>query len=224
MFESWFKALSSANHQLDFDYALHATTNSAGFQVRDVKYYTDGYTSGRFTPLDIAQKILNLLDEKNHELNSFCDYRRELVLAAAKESTERWKAGKTLSKVDGVPAAVKDQLATVGHTRKNGLDLEDKDTMKDFDTVLVHRLRKAGILIIGISHMTQMGMAVFGNNPSKAHGTCKNPMNPDYYPGASSSGTAAAICSGIVPWGIGTDGGGSIRMPSSQCGIVGIKV
>ena len=146
------------------------------------------------------------------------------MLAAAKESTERWKSGKTLSKVDGVPAAVKDQLAVVGHTRKNGLDLEDKDTIKDYDTVLVHRLRKAGILIIGVSHMTQMGMAVFGNNPSKSHGTCKNPMNPDYYPGASSSGTAAAICSGIVPWGIGTDGGGSIRMPSSQCGIVGIKV
>merc|ERR1712227_1055699 len=75
-------------------------------------------------PLDFAQKILNLLDEKNHELNSFCDYRRELVLAAAKESTERWKSGKTLSSVDGVPAAVKDQLAIVGHTRKNGLDLE----------------------------------------------------------------------------------------------------
>jgi len=71
--------------------------------------------------------------------------------------------------------------------------------------------------------MTQMGMAVFGNNPSEYHGTCRNPVNPNHYPGASSSGTAAAITSGMVPFGIGTDGGGSIRMPSSQCGIVGLK-
>ena len=84
-------------------------------------------------------------------------------------------------------------------------------------------MKEAGIVIIGITHMTQMGMAVFGNNPSKLHGTCRNPVNPNYYPGASSSGTAAAICSGLVPFGLGTDGGGSIRMPSSQCGIVGLK-
>jgi Asp-tRNA(Asn)/Glu-tRNA(Gln) amidotransferase A subunit family amidase len=101
--------------------------------------------------------------------------------------------------------------------------LSEKDSIKDFDTVLIQRVKAAGLVIIGISHMTQMGMSVFGNNPSTTHGTCKNPMNPAYYPGASSSGTAAAICSGLVPFGIGTDGGGSIRMPSSQCGIVGLK-
>ena len=84
-------------------------------------------------------------------------------------------------------------------------------------------MKSAGIMIIGVSHMTQMGMAVFGNNPSEYHGTCRNPVNPNHYPGASSSGTAAAITSGMVPFGIGTDGGGSIRMPSSQCGIVGLK-
>ena len=84
-------------------------------------------------------------------------------------------------------------------------------------------MKSAGIMIIGVSHMTQMGMAVFGNNPSEHHGTCRNPVNPNHYPGASSSGTAAAITSGMVPFGIGTDGGGSIRMPASQCGIVGLK-
>ena len=64
-------------------------------------------------------------------------------------------------------------------------------------------MRAVGILIVGISHMTQMGMAVFGNNPSEHHGTCRNPVDPQYYPGASSSGTAAAIASGIVPFGLG---------------------
>lgn len=207
----------------DLSHVLQAPTNDKGFVVRDAKFYTDGYKSGAFTPLDIAERILAVLDEKNNELNAFCDYRREFVLAAAQASTERWKTGKQLSVVDGVPTAVKDQLAVVGHTRKNGLDLSEKDSLTDFDTVLIQRVKAAGLVIIGISHMTQMGMAVFGNNPSTTHHTCKNPMNPAYYPGASSSGTAAAICSGLVPFGIGTDGGGSIRMPSSQCGIVGLK-
>jgi len=207
----------------DLSHVLNAPTNEDGFVVRDVKFYTDGYKAGKFTPLDIAERILAILDEKNDELNAFCDYRREYVLKAAQESTDRWKAGKQLSIVDGVPIAVKDQLAVIGHTRKNGLDMEEKDSIKDYDTVMIQRVRAAGLVIIGISHMTQMGMAVFGNNPSKTHKTCKNPMNPAYYPGASSSGTAASICSGLVPFGIGTDGGGSIRMPSSQCGIVGLK-
>lgn len=142
------------------------------------------------------------------------------------------------SELDGVPAVVKDHIYVKGLTARNGLSFQNdisksskncilyvtyNNFLESIDSIIVERMKSAGIMIIGVSHMTQMGMAVFGNNPSEHHGTCRNPVNPNHYPGASSSGTAAAITSGMVPFGIGTDGGGSIRMPSSQCGIVGLK-
>jgi len=203
------------------DCALATDIESNGFKMKTCKYFTDGYKSGSFTPRDIAEQILKIIESKNDELKAICDFNRELVLSQADQSSQRWKSGNQLSELDGVPAVVKDHIDVKGLTARNGLSFQND--IKKNDSLIVQRMKSAGIMIIGVSHMTQMGMAVFGNNPSEHHGTCRNPVNPNHYPGASSSGTAAAITSGMVPFGIGTDGGGSIRMPSSQCGIVGLK-
>ena len=109
----------------------------------------------------------------------------------------------------------------MGLIQRNGIEQPwQADTE---DTFIVSKMRSAGLIIIGHSKMTQRGFSPIGYNPSKFNGTTRNPINTDYYPGGSSSGTAACIASGLVPFGIGTDGGGSIRIPSSWSGISGLK-
>lgn len=100
-----------------------------------------------------------------------------------------------------------------GLTTRCGMEIEGK--VAQADSVVVERLRKQGMIILGQVNMHQMGVGVTGVNPSKYAGFCPNPYNLDYHPGASSSGTAVALALGIAPVGIGTDGGGSVRIPAS---------
>ena len=93
--------------------------------------------------------------------------------------------------------------------------MEIEGKVAQADSVVVERLRKQGMIILGQVNMHQMGVGVTGVNPSKYAGFCPNPYNLDYHPGASSSGTAVALALGIAPVGIGTDGGGSVRIPAS---------
>jgi Asp-tRNA(Asn)/Glu-tRNA(Gln) amidotransferase A subunit family amidase len=123
-------------------------------------------------------------------MRALCDWRPEYILQQAAESHDRYLAGKPLSDLDGTFAVVKDHVAVKGLTSRYGLSFHNK--IQDEDQILITRMKNAGIIIVGISHMTQLGMSVFGSNPSKLHGTCKNPVNTKYYPGASSSGTAGA--------------------------------
>ena len=117
-----------------------------------------------------------------------CDWRKEYILQQASESTNRYNNSAPLSPLDGTFTVVKDHISVKGMTARYGLSFINK--IEEEDTVVVERMKRAGIIIVGISHMTQLGMSVFGANPSKLHGTCRNPVNPNYYPGASSSGTA----------------------------------
>ena len=144
-----------------------------------------------------------------------------LLREQAIESTMRYKEGKPLGILDGVPCVVKDQICVKGLMRREGLPFITERSLDD--APIIRRLRDQGVIIIGMTNMQQVGLGAFGNNPSQYHGECRNPHNPEYYPAGSSSGTAAAIASGLVPFGIGTDGGGSIRLPAAICGIVGIK-
>ncbi|XP_015759129.1 PREDICTED: fatty acid amide hydrolase-like [Acropora digitifera] len=91
------------------------------------------------------------------------------------------------------------------------------------DAAIVKKLRDGGAVIIGLSNMHELGIGVTGNNPNRLHGTPRNPYNVDHYTGGSSSGSAVAVASGLCPVAIGSDGGGSIRIPSAACGIVGVK-
>lgn len=191
------------------------------FRYRRAFEYVQAYRNSQLTPLDVAERVIETIKRTNPNLKMLCDWHPEMILEQARESTERYISGKILSPLDGTFCVVKDQISVAGHCNRSGLSFINK--IEDGDAPLVTKVRDAGIIIVGISNMTELGMSVFGANPSSYHGTCRNPINTDYYPGGSSSGTAAAICSGLVPFGIGTDGGGSIRMPSCQTGIVGLK-
>jgi len=96
-----------------------------------------------------------------------------------------------------------------------------KKTPAERDSTIVARFREMGALLIGKANMTEIGMGVTGLNPH--HGTTRNPYNPDHYTGGSSSGPATSVAAGFAPVALGADGGGSVRTPSSFCGLVGLK-
>ena len=196
--------------------------NSApNFKPSTVKDYTDAYLSDRLSPIEVAERIIENINQLNPKLNMICDMDDELIREQALESTIRYKTKTQLGPLDGVPCVVKDQIGVRGLMRRDGLPFLTEKSLDD--AVIIRRLRNQGIIIIGMTNMQQVGLGAFGNNPSQYHGECRNPHNPDHYPGGSSSGTAAAIACGLVPFGIGTDGGGSVRLPSAICGLVGIK-
>ena len=104
---------------------------------------------------------------------------------------------------------------------RDGLPFQNQAAIDDAE--IIRRLRHHGVVIIGMTNMVQLGLGAFGNNPSEYHGECRNPHDVQYYASGSSSGTAAAIACGLVPIGLGSDGGGSVRIPSATCDIVGLK-
>ncbi|KAH7014150.1 amidase [Microdochium trichocladiopsis] len=190
--------------------------------------YREMYLSGEVTPLDVAHVILPLIRRDTsppgpHSL-AWHDVKVELVLAAAKASTERYAAGQSLGPLDGVPSAIKDEYEMTGYTTTLGsaneyaiAKLEDGKP----DAWNVRQMEAAGIVIFGKASMHEFGMDTSGNNIT--FGTTRNPFNPAYYPGGSSGGSAYAVASGLVPIALGSDGGGSIRIPASYCSVFGLK-
>lgn len=196
-------------------------TTKTNFRYMTCSDYIHVYQSGEATPVSMAKTIIKNIKLLNLSLNGICDWNEQSIIQQATASAERWKNGTQLSPLDGIPIVVKDHLPVKGLITRNGCE---RDIEPDEENcVVVQRVLDAGIIIIGISSMTQRGCSAIGYNPSKFHGTVRNAVNPQYYPGGSSSGTAAAVASGLVPFGIGTDGGGSIRIPGSFSGLVGIK-
>lgn len=195
--------------------------DSKEFRYRSALEYVQAYKNRKLTPTDIAERIVETIKSTNPKLRILVDWHPEMILEQARDSTERYFSRKVLSPLDGTFCVVKDLLSVNGHCRRGGLSFGN--TIEEIDDVIITKIRDAGIIIVGISNMTELGMSVFGGNPSPHHGTCRNPINTDFYPGGSSSGTAAAISSGLVPFGVGSDGGGSIRMPCCHTGIAGLK-
>lgn len=194
-----------------------------GFRFASAFDFADAYRNGTTTPEEVAQKVLDHIqasDAGDKPLRAFIAVNRDDVMRQARESTERHKAGKPLGILDGVPVAIKDEMDMTPYPTTVGTAFLGK-TPAAQDATTVARLRSAGALLVGKANMHEIGINVFGLNPH--HGTTRNPYNPNHFTGGSSSGPAAAAASGLVPIAIGADGGGSIRIPASFCGLVGLK-
>uniref|UniRef100_J3LV43 Amidase domain-containing protein n=1 Tax=Oryza brachyantha TaxID=4533 RepID=J3LV43_ORYBR len=139
----------------------------------------------------------------------------------AEASTKRFHQGNPISILDGIFIAIKDDIDCFPYPSKGATTFFDKIRSVEKDAVCVARLRKCGVLFIGKANMHELGLGVTGNNPN--YGTARNPHSIDRYTGGSSSGPAALVSSGLCSAAIGTDGGGSVRIPSALCGIVGLK-
>ncbi|KAL2936569.1 Fatty acid amide hydrolase [Bienertia sinuspersici] len=139
----------------------------------------------------------------------------------AAASTRRFEEGNPISILDGTFMAIKDDIDCYPHPSKGGTTWFHEVRAVKKDAVSVSKLRSCGVILIGKANMHEFGLGTTGNNAN--YGTTRNPHGHDRYTGGSSSGPAALVASGLCSASLGTDGGGSVRIPSSLCGVVGLK-
>ncbi|KAI0877094.1 amidase signature enzyme [Hypoxylon argillaceum] len=188
--------------------------------------YHELYKSGKLTPLQVAKALIPLIsrEQKGKYMSAWKETRVESVLADAKASTERYRQGKPLGLLDGVPIGVKEDTDVEGYTCYYGQTPEPSDPAFVPATKSlwpVAQMQAAGAIVVGSLAMHELGSDITGCNPRR--GSPKNWYNTSYYTGGSSSGAGSALSAGLIPIAIGTDAGGSIRIPSSFCGMYGLK-
>ena len=203
---------------------VHAPAAPApGFHFATVHDYAKAYRDGSVTPEDVARSVLDAIeasDTTEPPLRAIIAVNRDDVLRQAREATKRIESGQALSVLDGVPVAVKDELDMVPYPTTVGTAFLGKTPCTE-DATAVARMRAAGAVLIGKANMHEIGIGITGLNP--IHGTPRNPYDPQRYTGGSSSGPGASVAAGLCPVAIAADGGGSIRVPASFCGLVGLK-
>ncbi len=177
----------------------------------------DAYRSGKDDPVRALLRCLAAIDRGEGDRAVLCKVPGAAVEAEAARA--RLAAGKPLGLLDGIPIAVKDCIDVQGLPSTNGTSF--LQTPAAADAVLVQRLRKAGAIVFAKCAMHELGIQPTGVNPIQ--GTPVNPWDPKRIPGGSSSGSAVAVASGLAPVAIGTDAGGSVRVPAALNGLVGLK-
>jgi aspartyl-tRNA(Asn)/glutamyl-tRNA(Gln) amidotransferase subunit A len=177
------------------------------------------YGRRQLTPVDVLQAVTERVARLNPELNAFAVMNPE-ALQAAGESASRWRAGRPIGILDGVPCTVKDLVDLAGFATRRGSRTTSTEPAPD-DAPMVMGLKAAGAVILGKTTTTEFGWKSPGDCP--LHGITRNPWNPAYTTGGSSSGAGAAGAAGFGPLHIGTDAGGSVRIPAAWCGLVGLK-
>ena len=181
------------------------------------------YRAGRTTPEEVARRLVAALrqaDTQEPPLRAITAWKEDDLVAQARASAARWKAGTPRSPLDGVPIAVKEELDVAGYPTTAGTKFLGE--VATVDAACVARLRAAGALIYGKANMIEIGIDTFGHNAH--HGTPRNPYGAgDRYSGGSSSGSGVAVAAGLGPIAVGADGGGSVRIPAALCGVAGIK-
>jgi aspartyl-tRNA(Asn)/glutamyl-tRNA(Gln) amidotransferase subunit A len=164
---------------------------------------------------------LRQLETYESAINAFVLYDPETGLAMARASEARWQKGEPQGLLDGVPVALKDTLLTRGWPRLLGSRTIDPNQAWNEDAPVPGRLRANGAVFFGKTTTPEFGWK--GVTDSPLSGVTRNPWNLERTPGGSSGGSAAAVLAGIGPLAVGTDAGGSIRIPAAFCGIVGHK-
>ena len=177
------------------------------------------YASGRLSPVEALQAVTQRIAQHNPRINAFA-VMNPRALEAAGQSEGRWRAGRPMGLLDGVPCTVKDLLDLAGFPTRRGSRLTSPTPVAD-DAPAVLGLKAAGAVIIGKTTTTEYGWKTPGDCP--LHGITRNPWNTDYTTGGSSTGAGAAGAAGFGPLHVGTDAGGSVRIPAAWCGLVGLK-
>lgn len=171
-------------------------------------------------PVAALEFCLERIERFNPALNAFISLRVKAARAEAEASARRWKKNAPLSPVDGVPFGVKANIAVAGSPLHAGIAAY-KDDIAQRDAAVVVALKRAGAAPVGMLNMHEGALGATTDNPH--FGRCRNPWNPAWTPGGSSGGSAAAVAAGLVPFALGTDTMGSVRIPSAYCGVVGFK-
>ncbi len=200
-----------------------AEPRQPGFMYNTIRDYIQAYQAGVITPEQVAEEVLAAVEASNSRdpaLRAIIALQPDDLRAQARQSTQRWKSGQPLGVLDGVPVAVKDEVDMLPYGTFVGTSFLGHNPPKT-DSQVVARLRNSGAMLVGKANMHEIGIGVTGFN--QHHGTARNPYHPGHHTGGSSSGPASAVSAGLAPLAVGADGGGSIRVPSAFCGIVGLK-
>ncbi|MBN8939193.1 MAG: amidase [Rhizobiales bacterium] len=177
------------------------------------------YARGEEAPTEVLKAVLDRIDAVNPGLNAFSVVMREEAMASAAQSERRLRSGEA-GPLEGIPVTIKDAFDVAGQeTATNTLALQGP--IATTDNVVVERLRRAGAVIIGKTTMSELGWSGISRNP--VTGITHNPWGHGLNAGASSAGAGVAAAAGFGPLHLGSDGAGSIRMPSHFCGVFGLK-
>ena len=174
----------------------------------------------QITSVELTELYLSRIERLDGDLNSYLTLTPELALAQAKRADEATARGESLGPLHGVPISVKDLEMTKGVRTTSG-SLVFRDRIPDEDSVVVERVLNTGAVMLGKTNTPEFGHR--GTTENLLGPPCRNPWNTDCTPGGSSGGAAAALVSGLCAISTGSDGGGSIRIPASFCGLYGIK-
>ncbi|HET9399576.1 MAG TPA: amidase, partial [Candidatus Acidoferrales bacterium] len=170
------------------------------------------------SPVELAEHILGRIEKYQPALNAFISVTRDRALADARASELRHKRKRPLGPLDGIPIALKDNIWTAGILTTAGSRIL-RNFVPERDATVAVQLKNAGAVLLGKTNLHEFAYGVSTENPH--YGTAHNPWDASRSSGGSSGGSAAAVAAGLCVASLGTDTGGSIRIPSSLCGTIG---
>ena len=180
-----------------------------------------GYRKKKFSPVEVAKACLEQMKRHDKAVNALCLVDEQQALKRAKQSEKRWTKGEPIGLLDGVPVLVKDLILVKGWPTLRGSKTIERDQAWDQDAPSTARLKEHGAVLLGLTTTPEFGWK--GVTDSPLTGITCNPWDLSKTPGGSSGGSAAALAAGYAPLTLGTDGGGSIRIPAGFTGIFGHK-
>lgn len=192
----------------------------SGFAFATIEDLSGGYSRKAFSPTEVLADVVRRLEVIEPKLNMFAHLDLDLAATQARAAEARMIRGELRGPLDGVPTSVKDLIAVAGMPQRSG-SRTTSATVVGSDAPSVERLRAAGAVILGKSTTSEFGCKGVGDSPLT--GTTRNPWDPTKTPGGSSAGAAAMVACGLVPYALGTDGGGSLRIPAALTGLYGVK-
>src|SRR5512132_331382 len=172
------------------------------------------------SPVEVVEAVLGRLERLDPVLHAFTTVTADQARAEARQIEQDIAAGREVGPLAGVPTGVKDLICTQGVRTASG-SYAYADFIPDEDDVVVERIKAAGAVVIGKTQVPEFGYSGTGQTPLA--GPTRNPWHPARTSGGSSAGTGAAVATGVGPFSLGSDGGGSVRIPASFCGVYGIK-
>lgn len=191
------------------------------FRKESVADLAEQVRFGKIAARELVQHALDRIEMLDEQVNAFTAIDGEAALTAAAVIDERVARGDDVGDLAGIPLAVKDLEDAAGFTTSHGSAAWADDGPCGADSVLVARLKAAGCVVVGKTNTPELGWK--GDTENTVFGATRNPWSLAHSPGGSSGGSAAALAAGMVPLATGSDGGGSIRIPSALCGLSGVK-